>query len=438
MVDFPRVLFITPVAFNPFFGGGATFGSLFEGWPKDRLATVHNDQAPSPNDVCANYFALRSEELDFIPPFGLLRRARNTMLAPGSTAASAPSARKWRLTDTIRRVVLGNSIPERARLTAPLERWIADFRPQVIYTILGSNGMMALIEQIRARFDLPLVVHIMDDWAMSAHRSGAFAPIERRRMQGWLRHFFSKAQTCLGISPAMCRAYTERYGRDFVPFQYALNRERWGSVVKSDLLVRGKPELLYVGSIFPNAQLGSLIDCTLAVAAINADGFPLRLRIVTSTENGSRFGHLLTHDASTVLDVSAYDDNAFFHNLADADALLLPVNFDCESVDFIRYSMPTKVPAYLNSGTPVLAYGPAETAQMQYAEKGWALTVTERSPEKLKAAMKRIASDLAMRKSLSRAARAAATNHDARVVRSAFHKILSDAARQSVNLRSKA
>jgi len=188
--------------------------------------------------------------------------------------------------------------------------------------------------------------------------------------------------------------------------------------------------LLYVGSIFPNAQLDSLIECTQAIAELNDEGFPAQLRIATSTANGARFGSRLTRHRSTILDTANTDDEAFFRNLADADALLLPVNFDPASVDFIRYSMPTKVPAYLNSGTPVLAYGSSETAQMRYAAgSGWGLTVSERSPERLKAAMKRIVTDMSLRQSLSDAARAAAIAHDARSIRAAFRDILRQSAR---------
>ena len=434
MVDFPRVLFITPVAFNPYSGGGATFSSLFEGWPKDRLATVHNDPSPSPNDVCANYFVLRPDELDFIQPFSLLRGARNTIQASRATPAVAHGRRNGRLFDAARRVLLGDSIPQRAHLTAPLERWIADFQPQAIYTILGSNGMMSLIEKIRVRFNLPLVVHIMDDWAAAAHRTGLFASLERQRTKRWLRHFFHHAQTCLGISSAMCAAYTDRYGREFIPFQYALDRERWGSIHKRDLSVRKTPELLYVGSIFPNAQLTSLIDCSVAVAELEKEGFPIIFRVVTSRENSARFGHLLNKNACTIIEPSEGDDAAFFQRLVDADVLLLPVNFDRDSIDFIRYSMPTKVPAYLNSGTPVLAYGPEGTAQARYAAEGWAIKVTERSLEALKTAIKRVLLNENLRDSLSISARAAAANHDARLVRASFQAILCDAAQRQNQL----
>jgi glycosyltransferase involved in cell wall biosynthesis len=265
----------------------------------------------------------------------------------------------------------------------------------------------------------------MDDWVSANHRGGLFAPIERMRMHHAVQRAISVAHTCLGISQAMCTAYARRYGRDFIPFQYSLDRARWGSVCKPDLTVHAPPELLYVGSIFRNAQLNSLIDCARAVAALNESGFTVKFRIATSPANGTNFGALLNVHPNVVVDTAVVDDDMFFRRLADTDALVLPVNFDRHSVDFIRYSMPTKVPAYLNSATPILAYGSLETAQMQYARDAhWGLMVTERSAAELQAAIKQILTDHELRQSLSEAASRAAENHDARLVREAFQNLL--------------
>jgi hypothetical protein len=71
------------------------------------------------------------------------------------------------------------------------------------------------------------------------------------------------------------------------------------------------------------------------------------------------------------------DDEVFFHTLQYVDILVLPVSFDEHTIQYIRYSMPTKVPAYLAVGTPILVYGPAEVAQVSYAKKaGWGMPVT--------------------------------------------------------------
>jgi glycosyltransferase involved in cell wall biosynthesis len=429
MLDFPRVLFITPVAFNPFTGGGATFSSLFSGWPKDRLATIHNDADPTTNDVCENYYVLGPAELDFIEPFGWLRRRRRSALQVSGTASNDTPPSAPGTVDKVRNYLLRDSIPEHSRLTPELHRWIADFRPDVIYTILGSNGLMALIDKIRVAFDLPLVVHIMDDWSTSAHRSGLFAPLERFKMNRWLKHFFTVAETCLGISPAMQAAYSKRYGRPFTAIQFTLDTERWAEVAKRDLATAQPPEFLYIGSIFADAQLQSLIDCAKAIAESNDEGFPATLCIVTQARNIARYRYLFDLHPAIVFEPSQFDDATFFTVLARADALLLPVNFDSHSVSLMRYSMPTKVPSYLVSGTPCLVYGSAETAQVQYAQAaGWGHVIAERSLPALKAGLRRIVEDMPLRQALSDAARTAAINHDEKRVRPTFQHVLRQAA----------
>jgi hypothetical protein len=429
MQSFPRVLFVTPVAFNPYTGGGATFSSLFTGWPKDRLATVHNDGDPTSDDICTTYYRLGTEELDFVEPFGWLRRRRRLSTEGISTLPDPATSPQASPLERVRQRVLQDSVPERARLTPELHRWIADFQPEVIYTILGSNGMMALIEQIRATFDLPLVVHIMDDWSMSAHRKGLFAPLERFRMNRWLRHFFNVAEGCLAITPAMQHAYSRRYGRAFPAFQFTLDVERWAKGGKTDIAAARPSEFLYIGSIFADAQLRSLIDCTKAIVELNNEGFPAKLRIVSQERNFTRFGHLFARHPNISLVPSQFDEEQFFWILAGADALLLPVNFDEHSVTLMRYSMPTKVPSYLVSGTPCLVYGSADTAQVQYArDAGWGHVIAERSMPALKAGMRHIVEDTVLRQTLSAAARKASANHDAMIVRPAFQKVLRDAA----------
>jgi transcription initiation factor TFIIIB Brf1 subunit/transcription initiation factor TFIIB len=88
--------------------------------------------------------------------------------------------------------------------------------------------------------------------------------------------------------------------------------------------------------------------------------------------------------------------------------------------------MPTKVPAYLTAGTPILAYGPKEVAQISYAVRDeWALVVAERDQDCLKSAIKRIAEDLDLRDRLrKKAIQIAQKNHDAIVVRTSFQGAL--------------
>jgi hypothetical protein len=162
---------------------------------------------------------------------------------------------------------------------------------------------------------------------------------------------------------------------------------------------------------------------------LNQEGYHCKLRIVTTAINITRYRHLLELHSTITMSISEADEPTFFHMLAGADVLLLPVNFDTHSVNFIRYSMPTKVPSYLVSGTPCVVYGSRKTAQVRYAlDYGWGHVITQRSMPALKASLRRIANDLPLRRRLSEAAHKAAINHDVKRVRPAFHNVLHEAA----------
>lgn len=453
-VDYPRVLFVTPHAFNKVTGGGITFTNLFQGWPMDRIATVHNDPEPTTGDVCERFFVLGRKELDYAWPFSALSRLAgrpSTLGGPsGPTAAPmmenaasrTPAASMQQRSKSATRLaalkryalaLLGDGLPERARLSPPLEEWIAAYRPDVLYTILGSNGMMRLIDAVRRRFDLPTIVHVMDDWMSANHRHGLLSSPLRWEMERLVASAIAAARVRLGISSAMCRAFEARYGYSFEAFHNAIDTERWARLAKRDVAVGASADILYVGSIFPRAQLDALSACCRAAAALASGGFPVTLTISAPSGHAECYRDRLAIDPAIRIVDTIRDDETFFRRIAQADLLLLPVNFDEDSVRFIRYSMPTKVPAYLVAGAPILAYGPLEAAQIAYAaEEGWAIVRSEPDLDGLTAAIRQALTDLEARRRVLAAARAAAArNHDAVRVRARFQARIAAAARSA-------
>jgi glycosyltransferase involved in cell wall biosynthesis len=427
---FPRVAFLTSAAFNRVTGGGITFGNLFRGWPKDRLATVHNDPVPTTDETCERYFVLTPAEVGKWGPFEAIAPAP----AAGSFAVPAAAERaaspRRRVLRAAKRIVFGDRAPDAGRLTPRLAAWLEDFRPQVLYTILGSNAMMELALAIRARFDVPLVIHIMDDWLATAYRGGIAAPFARARMERLFAEVSRVAAARLGICDAMCRAYEARYGVPFEPFQNAVEVGRWSANARREPAASSARELVYIGSILPFAQLDSLADCCAAVARLGRAGEAVRLSIYSPAHDLAQWRDRLLLGPNIAVADTIQDDAALFARLQSADALLLPVNFDPHTVRYIRYSMPTKVPAYLAAGSPILAYGPGEVAQIQYAaEAGWAHVLGERSPAKLEQAIRAVLDDVPLRARLAeRSLRVAAERHDIERVRPRFQAVLAAAA----------
>jgi glycosyltransferase involved in cell wall biosynthesis len=426
----PRLLFITPAAFNRTTGGGITFGNLFAGWPKDRLATAHSDPVPTTDETCDTYYRLGPAELRH---WGPLERVVSATPRPGELSSAKTNSRRPLLRAT-RKLLFGQQLPDAGALSAGLERWIERSRPEVLYSILGSNGLMELVLAVQRRFQLPLAVHMMDDWPSAVHRGGLLAPLARRRMQRLLRESFEAASLRLGICDAMSEAYAARYGLPFETFHNAVDASRWKGVERSENPIK---DVLYVGSIFAVAQLESLVECCRAVARLAREGVPVRLSIHSPGMYAERYRErLVVSDAIELADTIS-DDEAFFRRIAAADVLLLPVNFDAATVRYVRYSMPTKLPAYLFSATPILAYGPREVAQVRYVqENGAGVVVAARGADHVAAGLRSLLADRELcRRIGARAHALALERHDLRVVRSRFQSALARVARGRIRGR---
>ena len=431
--DLPRVLFVTAHAFNHTTGGGVTFSNLFRGWPKDRLATVHCDRDPVTDDVCEQYFRLGPDELRKWGPLERLARSSGATGAagvPGEGGAAAAGGARTRAVRRLKRLVIGDYTPEQSELSDALARWIERFQPDVLYTILGSNGLMELIDRIRGRFRLPHVVHFMDDWPQAIYRGGLLSVVERHRMRRNLGRLVGEARATLAISPAMCDAYAARYGRPFRPFQNTVDVAALRRLAGAAAGGRAVARLVYAGNVLPFAQADALADCCRAVATLAAAGRPVRLDIFAPAAAIAAYRERFeVSDAVRMLPgLAGWED--YYRSLCDADLLLLPVNFDAASIRFIRYSMPTKVPEMLASGVPVLVYGPGETAQVDYAAReGWGRVVDAAGVDGLSAAIARLLDDGEARAGLvARALAVAEQHHDAGAVRAAFRRVLADAA----------
>jgi glycosyltransferase involved in cell wall biosynthesis len=423
---YPRVLFVTPHAFNRISGGGITFSNLFGGWPAERLATAHDDTMLVSDDVCSRYFRLGANEIRKWGGGGAAAAPAESPVLPSPESPSVAS----KLTRAASRLVFGDGRPQTGQLTAELENWIEDFDPEVLYTILGSNGLMQLVEQICDRFELPLVVHMMDDWPESAFRKGLLGPWQRHRLLDLVSGLMSRASVRMAISDAMRDAYEHRYGAPFMTFQNTVDVGKWSRLAKREPDI-GKPaRVVYAGSIYTNAQSLSLIECAQAVAALSDAGRSIALDIYSPQSLAAPFRDRLEIHPCIRLHPPLSEDAEFFPTIARADVLLMPVNFDAETVRFIRYSMPTRVPAYLSIGTPILAYGPPQTAQIAYAKHaGWGWVVERQSAELLRDGLCRLLDDMSLRQRLSeRAIATASANHDRSTVALRFRQALADAA----------
>src|SRR5262249_18551610 len=161
----------------------------------------------------------------------------------------------------------------------------------------------------------------------------------------------------LAICEEMCEEYRTRYGHAFQTFHNALDMQEWLSVGRQNWAA-GTPFMVrYAGSILSEGQRDGLLTVCLAVARLRKTGMNIRMSVHAPLGTAH---YLKTHCGEELAIEGPPEPGSIQMLLASADLLVLPFNTDAWSAKYLRLSMPTKAPAYMASGTPILVYGPPE------------------------------------------------------------------------------
>lgn len=426
--ELPRVLVVTSNNFNLITGGGITLTNLFRGWPPERLANLHEDVVPEDHSVCRRFYRLTEDEIRWVWPFSLVRTwygKKKQQAVSSGTPPPGPGGSGW--LSSVKRA-LGEGAPKRARLTPALIEWIESFQPTLLYGFLGSMEQMTLMRLLAARFKLPMVIHMMDDWPAVLHTTGLLSPIMRPLIGRQLTSLLKLARVRLAICDEMCDEYRRRYGYPFRAFQNALDPGQWLPHARTAWQAGDPFVVRYVGSIVPDGQKESLKDIAMAVASLRNAGRKIHLRVHSPRADADYLRAL--HLSPEALTIEGPPDAARIQSLlATSDLLLLPYNFDARSARYIRLSLPTKAPAYMISATPILVYAPADVATAQYAAREeWGYVVHTNGEAAVSSALARLMDDPSLRERLGRRAQAVAlARHDAGKVRREFWDTLAAA-----------
>ena len=387
-------------------------GNLFRGWPKYSLGRVWaHHRFEIDTDVCPHYLRLGGHKM------------------PGDKWVPQAVKRQRKLVRRLRSLV-------RPGLRLDYDRvlgWVKEFAPDVIYSQATLYPMYTwwLPRRLSRDLSVPLVNHIMDDWPAALERE--WPPVYRQIMKPLLRRqlqaLFDAAACNLAICQQMADAFGARYGISFTPFHNVIDLEDWAEP-KSNYATQGdRFRVVYLGALTDDMQVHSLRDVAEVVSTMAEEGVEISLAIHT----GEAYKDLYHQYLDGLIAVSHGGTIArkdLCACLAAADLLIAPVNFAERGIVIGRYSMPTKVPEYMASGTPVLVYAPGHVPAAKYARKdGWGYIVDQRNQEALKQALLELMQSEELRARLGKRGRVLAMrNHDARVVRKNFRQLMRDVA----------
>ena len=427
----PKVLIIGQT-FNSITGGGITQSNLFSGWDKDKLAVACTAHLliDSDRNICNNYYQLGRNEHSWIFPFNFLQREFSSGLLKEEKSDSTNLAKPKN--NLLRSKLVGNVFYpfirytglihciSKIRLSREFCNFLDQFNPDVIYAQGQDRERILFTLMVHAYLKKPLIFHMMDDWPSTISDKGLFKKYWHNKIDHDFRILLDNASLLMGVSDAMANEYKIRYNKTFITFHNPININFWKEYQKIDYNLSSSPTILYAGRVGLGIQ-SSLETIAKAVHTVNRE-LNTSIKFILQTAEEPVWINLYP---------CVYHRNFVSYNdlprlFSESDILLLPYDFSLESIKYIKYSMPTKAPEYMMSGTPILVFAPAGTAIVKYAkEYKWAKVITENSISEISETIRQLIENKVLRQQIAHnAMKIAEKNYNSINVTNHFRKLI--------------
>lgn len=353
---YPKVLIVNRQSISSNNATGVTMRSIWDGWPKGKLLELCVDETKG-NDFIQQVHI----EQSFLGKY--LGKKRHSKENKDIKNSEVNLTQKRSVKTVIRQVAVGLYGASSLHITHEEYDLLAQFKPDIIYTLGGSVGLEKLAYKISKKLDVPIVLHFMDNWLEHLQwDDNIFLRPYSYSLKYWAKKCLSRSSHSIVISEAMKAAYLHKvYGKIDVLMNSIDTSKYYVGAKESDNGYR----LVYAGGLHLN-RWKALLDIA---KLIHENDYPAVLDIYTSSNvDGYRdyFNQLPVRFHPSV------NHESVRSIYKDADILIHVEVDDKQLFGFFKYSISTKIPEYLSTGRPILLYEPREMSLYQYLDNNHA------------------------------------------------------------------
>ena len=361
---FPKVLIISEFSFNSNSGGGLLFKNLFDGYPKNKIGIIHEDTMfEGKNFGLSICLKSRNKLFNIVVKF-IPNKLKNFLKS---------------ISFFIKKIQINDPVYN----NFPHKESIKEFSPDIIYTIFGGKELMYYIKNVHQCFGYSLIIHFMDNWVSDNL-------LNEKENKKLLKYFIKAASTRIAINQQMAEAYLIKFNKQFKVIHNCLDRKK----IKKINNLNKKKTVTYIGSVYKNAQLDSLVKISHAVIALHRQNIDIKFEIYLPERQLKEFKLKFPKHFCINLKSNKFTDNEYFSLLSKSNLLILASNFDTNSISYYKYSWPAKMPSYLMSGIPIFILGPAEVFFISEAKKkNWAYVCNDDDESNIKESIYKILFD---------------------------------------------
>lgn len=433
----PKVL-IYGETFKNIGGGGITLNTLFGDWPADNIFMLNDRFGETSDAHFAQYYQLgHLENKSFLHKLGFItgnrsgaykvhkNRSQKTITTQNNSLFKGKLYFKLKeLFISFLNIVGIFDLFFQFKVSPELILWIKEIKPDIIYFQPSTIENIKFVNELHQLSGIPYVVHVMDNFldvnTLSKKLNSKKALVVKQSLDDLVK----KSNLCMGICEEMCKQYGKEFDRTFHSFQHAVDNKFWFR----NYSIRSNPEsfvILYAG----RTSIGTSNSLFLLAQAIDNCNKNHNCNFEFQIQSTSKAPGLLKKFSkyNCVRICKPVPYNHLPDRYTEADLLLLPMDFDKESLNYIKYSMPTKVPEYLISGVPIFVLAHETTALYKYAKsENWAFTNSTVIESDIEALLLDIRNNLEKRVEISETAKKVGKrNHDIYTVRESFKQLIS-------------
>lgn len=259
---------------------------------------------------------------------------------------------------------------------------INDFNPEIIYfRPTDSYEILKIAYEILAEKNLSAVIHIMDDWMarLKNLRPQEFAPINNL-----LEKVIDMCEVKLAISQSMKEMLEVEYGNEWLVLANGVDclNSAYKSWQSNSLVSNKSPFIVrYMGGLEDDMNYSSIKEIAKVISSLNKK-IPIKFEIYTMNWHIEKARKDFKDNlAVSVNKLVSKDDYGLL--LSSSDLLVIAYNFDKNSVLYTKHSLANKMPEYLITGVPVLAYGSPEVETIKYLNKNNCAIIVDRQDENI-------------------------------------------------------
>ena len=364
-----KVLIISNNAVSSTQNNGKTVKSFFKNLPNESLAQLYFGTNEDPDtSVCSTFY--RITEIDIFKSILKLKFSTSNTHNKLISSKKKHNLKDNRLLSFVKKHKKSTALLRELLWsfntwdTKELNDWILNFKPDVIFAVLGGNIYShRIVMTISKRYSIPFVSFYTDDYIINDTSKNYFQKCHYNLLCKTYKKSIFKSSLCYVIGEKMRKDYSAIFKTPFNTLVNAVDVSMFSLIDKTEIDITKPIIISFIGGIHLNrwksiCKLGKLFN------ELNEENnWNIQLNVYTVKEPDEEI--LQAFNKSYISYKGGLEYDEVLVTIKKSHFLLHVESFDKENRLYTKYSISTKIPEYLASNRGIIAYGPEEIASIE-------------------------------------------------------------------------